>query len=101
MPSETVTRADLADEIVKQIGLSRELSATLVEEVLNELSEAFARGESAKISTFGTFSVRSKTERIGRNPKTGQEVPITERRVVTFRASQLLKQRVAARRVKK
>lgn len=91
----TLTRADLADAINRKMGLSRAESLTLVESILDKMSDALADGENVKISGFGTFLLRDKTERIGRNPKTGVEVPITPRRVMTFRASQMLKERIA------
>lgn len=91
MEAKTITRVDLADAIVKEIGLSRKESAELLETVLNEVSNALAKGENVKISSFGGFLVKSKNERIGRNPKTGKEVPICPRRVVSFRPSKLLK----------
>ena len=91
----TLTRADLADAINRKMGLSRAESLTLVESILDHMSDALADGENVKISGFGTFLLRDKSQRIGRNPKTGIEVPITPRRVMTFRASQLLKERVA------
>ena len=91
----TLTRADLAEAINRKLGLSRSESLTMVESILNHMSEALAAGENVKISGFGTFLLRDKAERIGRNPKTGVEVPITPRRVMTFRASQSLKDRVA------
>jgi integration host factor subunit alpha len=90
----TLTRADLADAINRKMGLSREESLTLVESILDRMGDALAAGENVKISGFGTFLLRDKAQRIGRNPKTGVEVPITPRRVMTFRASQLLKERV-------
>ena len=91
----TLTRADLADAINRKMGLSRAESLTLVESILDHMSDALSGGENVKISGFGTFLLRDKSQRIGRNPKTGIEVPITPRRVMTFRASQLLKDRVA------
>lgn len=91
----TLTRADLADAINRKMGLSRAESLTLVESILDKMSDALADGENVKISGFGTFLLRDKTQRIGRNPKTGVEVPITPRRVMTFRASQMLKERIA------
>ena len=96
MTEKTLTRMDLSEAIYKQVGLSRNESADLVESVLNHISDALVEGNSVKISSFGTFSVRDKSERIGRNPKTGEEVPITPRRVLTFRPSHLMKERVAA-----
>ena len=92
----TLTRADLADAINRKVGLSRAESLDLVEAILGRMSDALADGENVKISGFGTFLLRDKAQRIGRNPKTGVEVPITPRRVMTFRASQLLKDRIAA-----
>ena len=91
----TLTRADLADAVNRKVGLSRADSLDMVESILRLMSDALERGENVKISGFGTFLLRDKTERVGRNPKTGVEVPITPRRVMTFRASQLLKERVA------
>ncbi len=91
----TLTRADLAEAINRKMGLSRAESLGLVESILGHMSDALANGENVKISGFGTFLLRDKAQRIGRNPKTGVEVPITPRRVMTFRASQLLKERVA------
>jgi integration host factor subunit alpha len=87
----TVTRAQLAETIYAQVGLSRNESADLLEAVLERVSAALEAGESVKISGFGTFSVRQKGRRIGRNPKTGVEVPILPRRVLVFRPSQVLK----------
>lgn len=92
---ETLTRAEIADLLNKQIGLSRAESAELVEQVLELVTEALENGENVKISGFGTFVLRDKNERIGRNPKTGIEVPITPRRVLTFRPSQSLRDRVS------
>ena len=92
---ETLTRAEIAEAINRKLGLSRSESLAMVESILSHMSDALARGENVKISGFGTFLLRDKTERIGRNPKTGVEVPITPRRVMTFRASQLLKDRIA------
>ncbi len=87
----TVTRAHLAERIYTQVGLSRNESADLLEGVLARVSKALEQGESVKISGFGTFSVRQKGRRVGRNPKTGVEVPILPRRVLVFRPSQVLK----------
>ena len=92
---ETLTRAEIADAINRKLGLSRSESLAMVESILTHMSDALARGENVKISGFGTFLLRDKSERIGRNPKTGIEVPITPRRVMTFRASQLLKDQIA------
>ncbi len=90
----TVTRAHLAERIYTQVGLSRNESADLLETVLDRLAQSLESGESVKISGFGTFSVRQKGRRIGRNPKTGIEVPILPRRVLVFRPSQVLKAHV-------
>ncbi len=94
MSGKTVTRADLAEAIYQEVGLSRSDSADLVEAVLQEVSDALARGEQVKISSFGSFGVRQKGQRIGRNPKTGEEVPILPRRVLVFRPSHVLKGRI-------
>jgi integration host factor subunit alpha len=91
----TLTRADLAEAINQRLGLSRAESLGMVESILRHMCEALGNGENVKISGFGTFLLRDKTERVGRNPKTGIEVPITPRRVLTFRASQMLKDRIA------
>ena len=91
---KTITRADLSEAVYQQLGLSRTESAELVEMVLQEISQAIARGEAVKLSSFGSFVVRSKGERIGRNPKTGMEVPITPRRVMVFKPSNILKSRI-------
>lgn len=90
----TLTRADLADAINRKLGLSRSESLAMVESILDKMSDSLADGENVKISGFGTFLLRDKNERVGRNPKTGIEVPITSRRVLTFRASQMLKDRI-------
>ncbi|ARO14541.1 Histone-like DNA-binding protein (IHF) [Ketogulonicigenium robustum] len=95
MSEKTLTRMDLAEAVHAQVGLSRNDSASLVESVLQHISDALVAGESVKISSFGTFSVRDKSARVGRNPKTGIEVPINPRRVLTFRSSHLMKERVA------
>lgn len=91
MTGRTVTRADLAEAVYEQVGLSRNESSDLVEAVLDEISNTLIGGENVKISSFGSFSIREKGERIGRNPKTGVEVPILPRRVLVFRASHVLK----------
>ncbi|OFW98895.1 MAG: integration host factor subunit alpha [Alphaproteobacteria bacterium RIFCSPHIGHO2_12_FULL_66_14] len=91
MEGRTITRADLSESVFQEVGLSRNESSDLVETILSEVVEALARGESVKISSFGSFTVRDKGQRIGRNPKTGQEVPILPRRVLVFRASNVLK----------
>ncbi len=95
MSENTLTRMDLSEAVFREVGLSRNESAQLVESVLKHISDALVDGQSVKISSFGTFSVRNKTARIGRNPKTGEEVPISPRRVLTFRPSHLMKDRVA------
>lgn len=94
MAGNTVTRAQLGEAVYQEVGLSRNESGDLVEAVLKEVSDALVRGESVKISSFGSFSVRSKGQRVGRNPKTGEEVPILPRRVLVFRASHVLKSRI-------
>jgi len=94
MAEQTITRADLSEAIYQEVGLSRNESADLVEAVLREISDALVNGEMVKISSFGSFAVRSKGERVGRNPKTGEEVPILPRRVLVFRASHVLKDRI-------
>lgn len=96
MSGKTLTRMDLSEAVFREVGLSRNESAQLVESVLAHISDALVRGEQVKISSFGTFSVRDKSARIGRNPKTGEEVPIQPRRVLTFRPSHLMKERVAS-----
>ncbi|MEM6972448.1 MAG: integration host factor subunit alpha [Pseudomonadota bacterium] len=96
MAGSTLTRADLTEAVYREIGLSRNESADLVEKILAEISGALVRGEHVKISSFGTFSVREKGERIGRNPKTGEEVPIDPRRVLVFRPSHIMKERINA-----
>lgn len=94
MAGKTVTRADLCEAVYQTVGLSRTESANLVELVLDEICDSIVRGESVKLSSFGSFVVRSKGERIGRNPKTGEEVPISPRRVMVFKPSNVLKQRI-------
>ncbi|MEZ5743844.1 MAG: integration host factor subunit alpha [Sphingomonadaceae bacterium] len=96
--SDTLTRAAIADAIHTEIGLSRSESLTMVESIIGHICDALEDGQNVKISGFGTFLLRDKAERIGRNPKTGVEVPITPRRVLTFRASQILKDRIKAGR---
>jgi integration host factor subunit alpha len=90
----TITRAELSEAVYQRVGLSRTESASLVELVLKELSDCLARGETVKLSSFGSFVVRSKGERVGRNPKTGVEVPIEPRRVMVFKPSNILKARI-------
>lgn len=94
MAGKTVTRAQLTEAVYQEVGLSRNESADLVESVLNEISDALSGGESVKISSFGSFFVRKKGQRIGRNPKTGEEVPILPRSVLIFRPSHVLKNRI-------
>ncbi len=94
MAGKTVTRAHLAESVYQQVGLSRSESADLVDAILDEIAESLLQEGSVKISSFGTFAVRQKGPRVGRNPKTGEEVPISPRRVLVFRASQVLKERI-------
>jgi integration host factor subunit alpha len=91
MTTDTLTRADLTEAVFQAVGLSRTDSAQMVEDMLEEVCGALAKGETVKLSSFGTFAVRQKSERMGRNPKTGDEVPIAPRRVLVFRPSQVLK----------
>jgi integration host factor subunit alpha len=93
--ANTLTRADLADTVHRRLGLSRAESAGVVERVLHHMCHALSEGKNVKISGFGTFILRDKGERVGRNPKTGVEVPIAPRRVMTFRASQIMRDRIA------
>ena len=95
MSEKTLTRMDLSESVFREVGLSRNESADLVESVLEKISASLVSGEQVKISSFGTFSIREKTARVGRNPKTGKEAPIPPRRVLTFRPSHLMKDRVA------
>ena len=94
MNENTVTRAQLAEAVYQEVGLSRNDSAQLVDVILEEISQALIRDDAVKLSSFGSFQVRSKGERIGRNPKTGEEVPIKPRRVLVFRASHVLKDKI-------
>ncbi|MGB0342130.1 MAG: integration host factor subunit alpha [Parvibaculales bacterium] len=94
MAGKTITRYDLSEAVYNEIGLSRNESAQILETLLDEVSDALVRGETVKLSSFGSFVVRAKKMRIGRNPKTGEEVPITPRRVLSFRASNVLKQKI-------
>src|ERR1700761_2417066 len=94
MAEKTITRAQLSEAVYQEVGLSRNESADLLEMVLGEIANTLARGEAVKISSFGSFSVRSKGQRIGRNPKTGKEVPILPRRVLVFRPSNVLKSKI-------
>ena len=101
MPSfgKAVTRVELYDAVYRRVGLSRSESASLVELVLTEITASMARGETVKLSSFGTFTVRKKAKRMGRNPKTGIAAPIPPRRVVVFKASAVMKQRINANRL--
>jgi integration host factor subunit alpha len=94
MGGKTLTRADLAEAVFQKVGLPRNESAEIVELVLYEIVASLERGKTVKLSSFGSFGIRDKGQRIGRNPKTGQEVPITPRRVLVFRASNIMKQRI-------
>jgi integration host factor subunit alpha len=94
MSGRTVTRADLCEAVYQKVGLSRAESSELVEMVLQEISDCLARGDAVKLSSFGSFLVRSKGQRMGRNPKTGEEVPIEPRRVMVFKPSNVLKDRI-------
>ena len=94
MKGQTVTRAHLAEAVYQKLGLSRTESATLFEDVISEICDSLARGENVKLSSFGSFILREKGQRVGRNPKTGQEVPIEPRRVMVFKPSNVLKQRI-------
>lgn len=92
----TLTRADLAEALHREVGLARADSSRLVEQILYEMCHALSQGENVKISGFGTFVLRDKAQRVGRNPKTGVEVAIEPRRVLTFRASQMMRERISA-----
>ena len=94
MGGKTLTRADLAEAVVEKVGLPRNESQDLVERVLEEISGSLALGDSVKLSSFGSFGIRAKSERVGRNPKTGEEVPITPRRVLVFRPSNIMKDKI-------
>jgi integration host factor subunit alpha len=94
MSGKTLTRADLAEAVFQKVGLPRNESAEIVELVLREIVASLERGQTGKLSSFGSFGIRDKGQRVGRNPKTGQEVPITPRRVLVFRASNIMKQRI-------
>lgn len=94
MAGKTLTRADIAEAVYREVGLSRQDSAALVESVLDMMADTLAGGDSVKLSSFGSFALREKNGRMGRNPKTGEEVPIDPRRVLVFKPSQVLKDRV-------
>ena len=95
MEGATLTRADLADAVMHEVGLGRRDCADLVERILALMCQALSEGEAVKLTGFGVFEVRDKRARMGRNPKTGEPAAITPRRVISFRASQLLKARIA------
>ncbi len=99
MGGNTITRADLSEAVYQKVGLSRSESAALVESFLNEISDRLEQGETVKLSSFGSFIVRQKNQRIGRNPKTGEEVPIPPRKVLVFKPSNVLKDKINAGRV--
>ena len=101
MGGKTLTRADLAEAVVRKVGLPRNESQEMVERVLGEIAQSLANGEPVKLSSFGSFGIRQKGERIGRNPKTGQTVPITPRRVLVFRPSTIMKDRINTGMLKK
>ena len=94
MAGDTITRAQLSEAVYEEVGLSRNESADLVEAVLEEMVSALSEGEAVKISSFGSFSIRQKSQRMGRNPKTGEEVPILPRKVIIFKPSHVLKNRI-------
>ena len=94
MTVKTVTRAQLAEAVYQEVGLSRSESAELVDAILSEITTSLMEDGTVKVSSFGTFSVRQKGQRVGRNPKTGEEVPILPRRVLVFRPSQVVKDRI-------
>ncbi len=96
MSEKTLTRADITEAVYEEVGLSRHESAELVEVIMAEIANALVAGNNVKISSFGSFMLRDKAGRVGRNPKTGEEVPIAPRRVLTFRPSQVLKQMINA-----
>src|ERR1700755_1664913 len=98
MAGKTVTRADLCEAVYQKVGLSRTEAATLVEMVLKEITDCLEKGETVKLSSFGSFVVRKKNQRIGRNPRTGTEAPISPRRVVVFKPSAILKQQINGKR---
>ena len=94
MAGDTITRAQLSEAVYEEVGLSRNESADLVEAVLEEMASSLTVGETVKISSFGSFSIRQKSQRMGRNPKTGEEVPILPRKVIIFKPSHVLKNRI-------
>jgi integration host factor subunit alpha len=98
MAGKTITRVDLYAAVYEKVGLSRSESLALVESVLKEITDTLAKGETVKLASFGSFIVRQKGQRIGRNPKTGTEVPISPRRVLVFKPSAILKQQINGKR---
>ncbi len=92
--SKTITKADLADYLFEKVGLNKREAKEFVDLFFEELRNALVSEESIKLTGFGNFDVRNKSERPGRNPKTGQQIPVTARKVVTFHASQKLKERM-------
>ncbi len=94
MAKRTVTRAELSEAVFQEVGLSRDESGKLVASVFDQISNSLSAGSTVKMSSFGSFTIREKARRMGRNPKTGEEVPISQRRVVVFRASHVLKDRI-------
>ena len=98
MTGKNVTRVELRDAVCQKVGLSRSESLAMIELVLNEITTGLAKGENVKLSSFGSFIVRKKNQRIGRNPKTGTKVPISPRRVIVFKASAILKRQINAER---
>ena len=94
MAGDTITRAQLSEAVYEEVGLSRNESADLVEAVLEEMVNALSDGETVKISSFGSFSIRQKSQRMGRNPKTGEEVPILPKKVIIFKPSHVVKNRI-------
>ncbi len=101
MPQKTVTRADLVEALAKRVGVQRADANRLLGSMLGHIEDALVAGDTVKLSRFGNFAVRAKRQRVGRNPKTGEEVPITPRRVVTFRASQMLRDLVEKKSAKR
>ena len=98
MTGKNVTRVDLCEAVYQKVGLSRSESLAMVELVLNEITTGLVKGETVKLSSFGSFIVRKKTLRIGRNPKTGAQATISPRRVVVFKPSAILKQQINGKR---
>jgi len=92
--TNTITRADIAEKVFRELGLSRTESAELVDAIMEEVAIALEKGETVKLSSFGTFKVRSKNARMGRNPRTKEEIPITPRKVVTFHTSNIMAKKI-------